>query len=318
MMTPRDNCSDDDIPFVTFTWSRDVHYAKALLGSISYFYPHRRIIVVAERDLPTHDIRQISRFPNTDVIPVMTLIEKHKLHLVGLLNKLNVLFLPDVPKAIVADADSVLVDFVTEKLDTQTVFTGLNGSPSIESDERGLRSFEEWSCTLADARRLAPGFRESPLRYVQGSHFFLNTERFPYHLLFSMLPELGYRHADPSALKCGDQGFWNLLINHPSLAPHDCAVVPSTVSSSRRWPNATKPEWNTTQWLTTRSVKEVSFVHYIGSGRRYRRRSHVCPTPLEWGTAMYYHVLGRKAFVADEARRAVQLFLRWVDKHLFA
>ena len=99
-----------DIPFVTFTWSRDVHYAKALLGSIRHFYPDRRIIVVAERDLPHHDIVQIRRFPNTEVIPVMDLIRRHKFHFVGLLNKLNALFLPGVPRVIVADADGPGVD----------------------------------------------------------------------------------------------------------------------------------------------------------------------------------------------------------------
>ena len=118
-----------DIPFVTCTWSRDVHYAKALLGSIRHFYPDRRIIVIAERDLPRRDIAQIRRFPNAEVIPVMELIRRHKLYLVGLLNKLNLLFLPGVQRSIFCDADSILVENVAEKVDPRKVFTSSSLNP---------------------------------------------------------------------------------------------------------------------------------------------------------------------------------------------
>lgn len=299
-----------DVPFVTFTWSRDVHYAKALLGSIRHFYPERRIIVVAEKDLPRDDVRQIGRFPNAEVIPVMDLVRRHKLHLVGLLNKLNVLFLPGVDRAIVADADSVLVDLVDAKIDHTKVFTSLNGRPSIEGDAEQVASFERWSCTLADARRLDAGFRTSPHRYVQGSHFAVNTGRFPYDFLFRMLPYLGYTHQERSLLKCGDQGFWNLLANSSCLAPDDCSVVHCTESSCAQWRDTIKPEWNSREWIEERCPKEVSFIHYIGAGRRFRRRDHVCPTPLQWGTSLYYDAVGRRAFVPDEIRRTIAPFLR--------
>lgn len=292
-----------DIPFVTFTWSRDAHYAKALLGSINYFYPDRRIIVVAERDLDNCDIRQMRRFPNTEVIPVMELVRRHKFHFFGLLNKLNALFLPDVPRALIADADSVLVDQVLDLVDPNKVFTAFTSS-TVDLDDPDRRSlYDTWAVDLDFARKFDPGFPRKICRYVQGSHFAINTERFPYDLLFATLPHLGFRHGDPAPLRAGDQGFWNLLINWSGLHPQDCEMFPATINSSPANAARFKPEWNDPAWIQRRESKEISFVHYVGAGRRLRRSDHVCPTPLEWGTALYYERISRRAYVPDEIRR---------------
>ena len=303
-----------DIPFVTFTWSRDVHYAKALLGSIRHFYPDRRIIVIAERDLPRHDIAQIRRFPNAEVIPVMDLIRRHKFHFVGLLNKLNVLFLPGVPRAIVADADSILVDTVADRVDPDKVFTSFTGSTvDLDVPER-RKIYHDWAISLDHAWDFDEKFPRKICRYVQGSHFAVNTERFPYDLLHRMLPHLAFQHGEPAPLRAGDQGFWNLLINWSGLQPDDCATFPVTVSSTPSEAERFKPEWNRLDWIVRREPKEISFVHYVGGGRRFRRGDHVCPTPLEWGTALYYEAIGRRSYVPDEIRRAMAPVMRRLSK----
>lgn len=300
----------DDTPFVTFTWSRDVHYAKALLGSIRHFYPDRRIIVVAERDLCRHHIRQLGLFPNTEVIPVMDLVHRHKFHFVGLLNKLNVLFLPGVPRAIVADADSVLTDTVADRVDPGKVFTSFSGSTvDLEVPERRA-VFDAWAIDLDHALKLDAGFPAKTCRFVQGSHFAVNTDRFPYDLLFSCLPHLGYHHGDPTALRAGDQGFWNMLVNWSGLAPDSCDLLPVTMNSTPTAADRFQPQWNDVRWIALRQPKEISFVHYVGGGRRFRRRDHVCPTPLAWATALYYDTLGRRAYVSDEIRRTIAPALR--------
>ena len=265
---------------MTFTWSRDVHYAKALLGSIRHFYPDRRIIVIAERDLPHHDIAQISRFPNAEVIPVMDLIRRHKFHFVGLLNKLNILFLPGVPRAIVADADSILVDTVADRVDPDKVFTSFTASSvDLEVPER-RKIYHDWCISLDHAWQFDENFPRKICRYVQGSHFAVNTERFPYDLLYRMLPHLAFQHGEHAPLRAGDQGFWNLLINFSGLQPDDCAMFSVTVNSTPPNSERFKPEWNTLDWIERREPKEISFVHYVGGGRRFRRGDHVCPTPL--------------------------------------
>ena len=305
-----------DIPFVTFTWSRDVHYAKALLGSIRHFYPDRRIIVVAERDLPHHDITQIRRFPNAEVIPVMDLIRRHKFHFVGLLNKLNVLFLPGVSHAIVADADSILVDTVADRVDPDKIFTSFTASTIDLEDPERRKIFHDWCISLDHAWLFDENFPRKICRYVQGSHFAVSTERFPYDLLHRMLPHLALQHGEPDPLRAGDQGFWNLLINWSGLQPDDCAMFSVTQSSAPAFFDQFKPEWNTVDWIERREQKELSFVHYLGGGRRFRRRDHVCPTPLEWGTALYYETIGRRAYVPDEIRRAIAPVMRRLSRNL--
>lgn len=311
---PSRSSDASDIPFVTFTWSRDVHYAKALPGSIRHFYPDRRIIVIAERDLPRRDIAQIERFPNTEVIPVMDLIRRHKFHFVGLLNKLNVLFLPGVPRAIVADADSILVDSVADRVDPDKVFTTFTASTvDLDVPER-RKIYNDWAISLEHAWQFDKGFPRKIRGYVQGCHFAVNTERFPYDLLHRMLPHLAFRHGEPAPLRAGDQGFWNLLINYSGLQPDDCAMFPVTVSSTPSEAAQLKPEWNTLDWIVRREPKEISFVHYVGGGRRFRRGDHVCPTPLEWGTALYYEAIGHRAYVPDEIRRAMAPVMRRLSK----
>ena len=316
MSPPGSSRSSDasDIPFVTFTWSRDVQYAKALLGSIRHFYPDRRIIVVAERDLPHHDITQIRRFPNAEVIPVMDLIRRHKFHFVGLLNKLNVLFLPGVPRAIVADADSILVDTVADRVDPDKIFTSFTASTiDLEVPER-RKIYHDWCISLDHAWQFDENFPRKICRYVQGSHFAVNTERFPYDLLYRMLPHLAFQHGEHAPLRAGDQGFWNLLINFSGLQPDDCAMFSVTVNSTPPNSERFKPEWNTLDWIERREPKEISFVHYVGGGRRFRRGDHVCPTPLEWGTALYYEAIGRRAYVSDEIRRGIAPVMRRLSK----
>ena len=303
-----------EIPFVTCTWSRDVHYAKALLGSIRHFYPGRRIIVIAERDLPRRDIAQIRRFPNAEVIPVMDLVRRHKLYLVGLLNKLNLLFLPGVPRSIFCDADSILLENVAEKVDPSKVFTSFSAS-SVDLEEPARRRiFDDWAISLDHAWLFDEGFPRKTCRYIQSSHFAVNTERFPYDLLYRMLPHLAFQHGEPAPLRAGDQGFWNLLINFSGLQPDDCAMFSVTVNSTPSNSERFKPEWNTLDWIERREPKEISFVHYVGGGRRFRRGDHVCPTPLEWGTALYYEAIGRRAYVSDEIRRGIAPVMRRLSK----
>ena len=304
------------IPFVTCTCSRDVHYAKALLGSIRHFYPDRRIIVIAERDISHRDFAQIAKFPNTEVIPVMDLVRRHKHYFVGLLNKMNLLFLHGVTQVIFCDADSILVDNVVERIDAGKVFTSFAASEfDVDLDVPEQRKiYHDWAISLDHAWLFDENFPRKICRYIQSSHFAVNTERFPYDLLHRMLPHLAFRHGEPAPLRAGDQGFFNLLINWSGLKPDDCAMFPVTVSSTPSEAERFKPEWNTLDWIVRREQKEISFVHYLGGGRRFRRGDHVCPTPLEWGTALYYEAIGRRAYVPDEIRRAMAPVMRRLSK----
>ena len=294
----------DRTVFVTFTCRKDVHYAKALLGSIAHFYPSHAIHVVCESDVPAADFRQIQSFPNVVIHRVPDLIDRHKLNLTRLLAKFNVLFLPGVERALVADADSVLIDRVLDRIPRQSVFTGLAARPLDFDTDEGRQTFSTWCIDLEAMPRLGWSFKSSDRYYVGGSHFYIDVSQFPRQLLFDMLPLMGYRHDTRTPLRAGDQGFWSYVVNcWQGVLPDRVsalALSPGAVASAAaRFPQASDP-----QWIAAPVDKGASFIHYIGFSRRLLRRHHVFAEALCWATDEYYRrVPGPRMFVADEARR---------------
>lgn len=296
--------SVESIAFVTFACRRDVNYAKALLGSIAHFYPINPIHVVLEADVKIADREQLARFPNVTVHRVQDLIAQHKLSLTRLLAKLNVLFLPGVKRALVADADSVLVDMVLDRVPDRALFVAFRSHQVKADDPSSMKAFSDWAIDLEQARRLGWRFRDGPMTYVGGSHFFVDVSRFPRHLVVDLLPHMGFGHDTVTPLRAGDQGFWTYFANVYQAAPreelHFMDVSPdATVQQSVKFPQA-----RDLGWVQSRCGKEVSFVHYIGFSRRFRRRDHEFSEVLCWATRKYYEALGSpREFVRDEIRR---------------
>jgi hypothetical protein len=228
----------------------------------------------------------------------------HKLNLTRLLAKLNVLMLPGVERALVADADSVLVDLVLERIPERTLFAGLTARQVDLSDPIARQAFSKWAIDLDRMPELGWKLRGGPVNFVGGSHFYVDVERFPRRLLHELLPVMGYGHDAATPLRAGDQGFWTYLSNIcDAVSPdelHFFDVAPDAAPAQMaRFPMA-----NDVAWLSSRRAKEVSFIHYIGFSRRFRRRSHQFPSALAWATERYYEILGCPAdFAKDEVRR---------------
>lgn len=295
---------NEQVTFVTFACRNDVHYAKALLGSIAHFYPSHGIRVVLEADVASRDHEQLARFPNVTVHRVTELIGHHGLNLTRLLAKLNVLLLPGVERALVADADSVLVDLVLERVPERTLFAGLNARPVNLDEPLARESFSRWAIDLDRLPELGWKLRQGPTTFVGGSHFFVDVARFPKRLLPDLLPIMGLGHDTTTPLRAGDQGFWAYLANIcDSVDPgelHFFDVAPdATPESARRFPMADNPAW-----IAERRAKDLSFIHYIGFSRRFRRKAHQFPNALGWAAQRYYEILGTPGdFPRDEARR---------------
>jgi hypothetical protein len=294
----------EPVTFVTFACRNDVHYAKALLGSIAHFYPSHPIRVVLEADVSSRDHEQLARFPNVTVHRVAELIGLHGLKLTRLLAKLNVLLLPGVQQALVADADSVLVDLVLERIPERTLFAGLTARPVNLDDPLAREAFSRWAIDLDRLSELGWKLRQGPTTFVGGSHFFVDVARFPKRLLPELLPVMGLGHDTTTPLRAGDQGFWTYLANVcDSVDPrelHFFDVAPdATPTNAARFPMAHDPAW-----LADRRAKDLSFIHYIGFSRRFRRKAHQFPNALVWATRRYYEILGNPGdFPRDEARR---------------
>jgi len=296
-----------DIPFVTFACAKDVHYAKGLLGSIRHFYPTSPIHVVLDDDVPYHDDAQLHVFPNAVIHRVSELIACHKINLRGLLAKFNVLFLPGVRKAVVADADSVLVGPVLDAIDRTVIFHALNSMAIDLTNVAQSEIFHRWAIDLSqlDATHgLCPTTR---CPFVQGSHFFIDTENFPRELLYEFLPEMSYTHSPTTLLRAGDQGFWNYLVNFGAARGVSTAWGPLTIQVGI---DQHTPAFDDTTFIARPVRKERYFIHYVGFSRRYLRRHHEYAPALEWAAALYYDAIGRHAFVHDEICRASQTIRR--------
>jgi hypothetical protein len=289
----------DSVAFVTFACRKDVHYAKALLGSIRHFYPEHKLHVVLD-DVTRQDEQQIARFPGVVVHRVEALVQEHGLRLRGLLAKLNVLFLPGVTRAMVADADSVLVGPVLDAVRDDCHVHFLNAETQDRSDRGAVEIFDRWAIDLGELNRREG--RSLPERFIfaHGSHFFIDVAGFPMAVLQRMLPDMSLVHSPTHMLRAGDQGFWNYLANFG----HEFGVVtqhsPATIQIGYA-PHI--PAYDDPAYFTDPHIKPYSFLHYVGGSRAYLRRRHEYPAALQWATGLYYQRFGKAAFVQDEIRR---------------
>ena len=303
--------------FVTCACAKDVHYAKALLGSVRFFYPSHQIHIILDPDVSNHDAHQLQCFPNTIVHPAAALTKKHGVALRGLLTKLHVLLIPEVTRAVFADADSLLVGPVLENIDPDCSLHCLH-SQSIDLDNpRERDNFYRWAI---DVPRLPPPLREAlnpPFWFMQSSHFYVNKSLWPKDLLFSLLPEMSETHSPHTALRAGDQGFFNYVANAANsigiVATHSSATL--QVGQS---PHTTY--FDDVPRFTRAPHDEIRFLHFVGVGRRYLRRSHEYGPALSWGTRLYYDAIEQGSFLQDEVIRAARTASRGsftVAKKLF-
>ena len=293
---------------MTFTCSKDVHYAKALLGSIRHFYPDRLIHVVLDNDVPVADENQMSRFPNVRIHHVANLIQRHKLDLRGLLAKLNVFFLPEVSAALVADADSILTGPILENIDLHCELNSLNSETlDLENaDERAI--FNRWAIDLQSLNSKKSLRLPTPCKFVQGSHFYVNVSSFPKSLLYTLLPDMTHTHtATHHLLRAGDQGFWNYVANFDTRLGILAKQTPVTLQVG----GAThRDEYDTIAHIERNSPKDFYFIHYVGFSRRFLRQRHEYSAALTWGTRLYYEAVGRTEFIPDEIRRTLRVISR--------
>ncbi len=289
----------ESVAFVTFACRKDVHYAKALLGSIRHFYPDHKLHVVLD-DVTRQDERQIARFPGVVVHRVETLVQQHGLPLRGLLAKFNVLFLPGITQAMVADADSILVGPVLDAVRDDCHVHFLNAETHDRGNSQAVEIFDRWAIDLDELKRRDG--RSLPERFVfaQGSHFFIDVVRFPMAVLQRMLPDMSLVHSPTHMLRAGDQGFWNYLANFGQEFGVVTQHSPVTIQVGYS-PHI--PAYDDPAYFTKPDTKPYSFLHYVGGSRAYLRRRHEYPAPLQWATGLYYQRFGKAAFLQDEIRR---------------
>jgi hypothetical protein len=115
---------------------------------------------------------------------------------------------------------------------------------------------------------------------------------------------MGFGHDTATPLRAGDQGFWTYFANMHEAVPREALHFVDVAPDATPHQSAKFPQAGDLSWVEARRGKELSFVHYIGFSRKFRRRDHEFAKILCWGTRKYYETLGTPLdFVRDEIRR---------------
>lgn len=299
--------------FATCACSKDVHYAKALIGSIRYFYPETLIHVLLDDDVSLGDERQIGAFPGLHTYRARNLLRSHGLPLRGLLTKLNLFFIPRLSRVVFADADSILVGPVESHLDSDADLQMLNAEIVNQNVPSSRDVFSRWAIDLDSLADISGQPAPEQLTFAQSSHFAVDCRTFPVGLMEKMLPLMGPAHGATNVLRAGDQGFFNYLVNFPAAWGGRVAHSPVTIQVGHTQHMAGYDEIS---YVAANRAKPYCFIHYVGFCRRYLRRRHEYSAALRWGTRLYYQRLGKAAFVRDEFGRMREMLgrgikLRW-------
>lgn len=274
-----------DPSFVTFACRKDVHYAKALVGSIRYFCPNSAVIAILDEGVSRRDAQQLA-CGGVQVIPVQDLIRQHKLRLTGLLNKFNVLFLPDLKEALICDADSVLVGPILEMIDRSKDFVALNGRKMDFKNPGERASFDKWAIDLERITQLDPEFQvNGSLYFFQGSHFFIKPNMFPVDELTRNLAHLSSQHGGNTIFRAGDQGFWNYVINKKYVPAGRFALNHVTLPANEDPQNHPGLRGDS---VAAKNQRQWGFVHYLGFTRKYRLSRHNFGDLLVFFTRQFY------------------------------
>jgi hypothetical protein len=213
----------EDITFVITACAKDVHYAKALMGSIAHFYPDHAIRVIVDTDIAERDIEQMRMFPNTSVLRVIDLVTKHKHCLTKLLAQFNALFMEDLASVLVLDADCVMVAPILKQLDRKRIFTALSGRFIDWEDPEERASFTRWAYDVKSVESFGFELSSPPKVYIQSCAYYVDIKRFPIDAFLRALPVMNRTHEQTQGpFQAGDQGFLNWLANNFLKTSFNC------------------------------------------------------------------------------------------------
>ena len=298
----------NEVVFGTTMCRRDIHYGRALLASVNYFYPNHPIKVICALDVTRAERAELSEFPNVEVFSVGELIDKYKLNFHGCLQDLFFLLMDD-EKILYCDSDSVLTGPVLELIDTTKTFFAITGKWMDMGDKRQLESYERNAIDLELLPRFCTSLVTEKLFFVMGCHFFVRPREFPVDELYRCLPEMEYgvgekfyheRGPRPSTVfKRGDQGFFCYVLNRYFVGTDDferrSGVVLECHEDSRKK--------HSFSWEDVKlGNANIGFIHFVGYSRKRRLNNHLFGDVLLGFYQQYWTILGRSSLSVDFRR----------------
>ncbi len=294
-----------------------IHYCKALIASINYFNPLFLIIVLKDGDF---DTRFLEEFENVNIVSAREVNKLHHLNLDGLLNKLNLFFLPEFGFEfdfyIHFDADSILTHTINlEMFNDNCDFYILQGGTINPSDDAAMNNMAKYAFRPADFPEYR--FSTSHLYFFSASHIVLNRSMFP--ILIEMVRthryELNKVFLNDKRIKFNDQGFLNLAINlllfekRITVKLFDCGIY------GRDNPHD-NPLLNLENVISKKETN-VYFIHYTASSRRVLIEDHQYADILHFFLMLFYK--NRKLdYYISEFIRLIKFYYNWFIKRVKA
>src|SRR5690606_10965566 len=160
---------DNKLVIVITLGKNHINYCKALIASITYFNPELKIIIIKDGFFKTDFVKN---HQNVHVVDSKELNKIHGLDLYILLNKLNILFLPqlgyDFDTYIHLDADSIITNTIRHSDFNSHDFIILQGDKINCNNDRSMKTLSQYAFNPNDFKEYV--FDKNELYFFSASH----------------------------------------------------------------------------------------------------------------------------------------------------
>lgn len=297
---------------VVITVSSDhVHYCKSLLASINYYNSELPIIIL--KDGVFQESFDKNKFNNITVVNSNDINKIHDLDLYILLNKLNILFLPDLGLEydyyFHLDADSIVTNKI--EINNNFDFQILQGSKLNYNEGNHKKWVNQYAFDPLDFPEYK--FDLNNFYYFSASHIVISKKIIPYlkELLIEHRYEMNKHFLNDKRIKFNDQGFFNLAVNILSFSK-------KININAKNFGIYGKEKSTSYPLLTLDNVigkknTDVLFIHYTGPSRKMFLKNHNFGQILQFFSKKYYES-NPLLYYLDNSRRILHSFMKKYKK----
>ena len=297
---------------VVITLSKShIHYCKALIASIEYFNPELPIIILKDG---AFNIDFVKNHKNVHVVDSKEINKIHGLDLYILLNKLNILFLPEIgydfDVFLHLDADSVLTNTININDFDKDDFYILQGNKISCQDEKSIKNLSHYAFNPIDFEEY--NFNKNELYFFSASHIAINKRIIP--LLIDYLKihrfELNKEFLNDKRIRFNDQGFLNLMVNHLSetgkikVKLNDIGIY--GYQDSKDFIDLTLSN------IIKKIDTKVLFIHFTASSRKVTMKAHNFGDILDFFSTKFYN--NNLKYKSIESVRIITYYKDWFMK----
>jgi hypothetical protein len=297
---------------VVITLSKShVHYCKALIASIAYFNPELHIIILKDGAFSTDFVKNYS---NVSIVDSKEINKIHGLDLYILLNKLNILFLPqlgyDFDVFIHLDADSILTNRINAKEYENDDFSILQGNKISCKDEKSMNHLSHYAFNPTDF--IEYDFDKNELYFFSASHIAINKRIIPKLIDYLKIHrfELNKEFINDKRIRFNDQGFLNLMINYLSHT-NQINVKLNNIGIYGKQIRDDFPKL-TLNNIMNKIDTEVLFIHFTAPSRKVTMKAHNFGDILDFFLRNYYQ--NDLVFHMQELKRIIYYYKDWFLK----